>query len=171
MWEIDLGNQITTFLLSLPLGGFFALAFFTLEAFRIANGIKGVSLWTNDILFFALAGFITFCFLLVRSNGEVRGYVLIGEAIGFWFFKKLFYNVYIKYSVLLIRLIKKASKNISSAICTITLKIYCKLRKTLKKLKNNKKKRLKMQEQLVYTETNNTEGSVTDELKGSKRQS
>ena len=140
MWEIDLGNQISTFLLSLPLGGFFALCFFTLEAFRIVSGIKGVRLWINDILFFALTAFITFCFLLVRSNGEIRGYVLIGELIGFWVFKKLFYRIYIKYSVRLIGLIKTAVKSISSAICTITLKIYRKLRKSFKKLKNIEKK-------------------------------
>ncbi len=164
MWEIDLGNQITTFLLSLLTGGFFALIFIVLESFRIADSIKGVKLWINDLLFFAFAGFVTFCFLLVRSNGELRGYVLAGEAIGFWVIRKLFYKIFVKYLVCLIRLIKAIIKSISSAISTISLKTYRKIRKTLKKLKNNKKKRLKMQEQLVYTETNNTEGSVTDEF-------
>lgn len=140
------------------------MVFFTLEAFRIADGIKGLGVWINDLVFFAFAGFTTFCFLLVRSNGEVRGYVIIGILIGFWFFKELFSRLYIKLSVWLIKLIKGTASRIFVAARGIFLKIYRKMRKTLKKVKNYKKKRLKMQEQLVYTETNNTEGSVTNEF-------
>ena len=165
MWEIDLGNQIATFLLSIPLGCFFALLFFVFEAFRIANNIKGIRLWIRDIVFFVFAGLITFCFLLVRSNGEIRGYVLFGIAGGFWLFKRLVSKIVLKCLVWLIRFSKRQYERIYVAVGTRFLKIYRKICKTLKKLQKYKKKGLKMQEQLVYTETNNIGGSVTDEFK------
>lgn len=122
------------------------MVFFALEAFRIADGIKGLGLWINDLAFFAFAGFTTFCFLLVRSNGEVRGYIIIGILIGFWLFKKLFSRLYKKILVWLIELVRGTISRVFATARGIFLKMYRKTRKSLKKVKNYKKKGLKMQE-------------------------
>ena len=38
----------------------------------------------TDILIWIIYAFITFIFFISRTNGEIRGYALVGELIGFW---------------------------------------------------------------------------------------
>ncbi|MBR7071892.1 MAG: spore cortex biosynthesis protein YabQ [Clostridia bacterium] len=42
-----------------------------------------VSVFIEDLLFWLLITFLSFLFLLSRTNGEVRGYVLLGMSFGF----------------------------------------------------------------------------------------
>ena len=146
MWEIDLADQITSFLLSLPLGIILSVAFFTLEALNIANGNSKIRIWISDILYFAAAGFVTFCYLLLRSNGEVRGYILVGEGIGFLIFKALFSKYYVKILLWIIGFVKSVFDRIVQTVNGFFNKIICEIQKSLKKLENNKKKRLKTEE-------------------------
>lgn len=136
------------------MGAFFALVFYTLEAVRVAERIRGLRLWINDILIFTVAGFVTFCFLLVRCNGEIRGFVLVGELSGLLIFKALFSKLYLKLMIRLISRITGILKSISAFFGRRFLKTYVFLRKILKKLTFSGKKGLKNQDELVYTEKN-----------------
>lgn len=40
-----------------------------------------------DLICWIIYGFITFIFLIARTNGEIRGFVLLGELIGFVLFR------------------------------------------------------------------------------------
>lgn len=146
MWEIDLADQITTFLLSLPLGGFLSLLFYSGEVVRTIYGIKGFRLWISDILFFAFSGFITFCFLLSRSYGEIRGYIIFGIILGFWLFKTLLSGLYRKIFGGILRALKGAKTFLFKQIKQTMLKIFSKWQKSSKKLKDIEKKGLKKQE-------------------------
>ena len=157
MWEIDLANQIETFLYSIPLGFSFGVLFYIAEGISRDTPHKRLKRWITDIFFFLITGFITYCFLLARSKGEVRGYVLIGELIGFWIFKRLFSKIIIRFFSWLASSIRKLKFVLCGAVSRVVCKMCAVLRKSFKKLKNYKKKGLKNQDNLVYTETNNTE--------------
>jgi len=43
-----------------------------------------------DVLYFILSSMITFIFLLSRTNGEIRGYVILFEIVGFLTFRAIF---------------------------------------------------------------------------------
>ncbi len=97
MWEINSTNQITSFLLSLALGAACCLAY---DILRVAHKLGFNSFWAvflTDIAYWVVASFVTFFFLIARTNGELRGYIFIGEIIGFCFCRitisRLFFNL------------------------------------------------------------------------------
>ena len=146
MWEISLADQIKSALQSLPLGIAPALVFFTVESFHTAFKSTKIRVFISDILFFIVAAFITFCFLLISSNGEIRGYILIGEGIGFFIFKALFSKYYIKFLSALIALVNSFFEGLAGAVRGLFEKIAERVQKSLEKLKNNRKKGLKNEE-------------------------
>ena len=80
---IDTTNQVATFLWSLALGAVMCLLY---DGVRVLHkfSIKGFfEVMISDIIFWLIAASVTFCFLVLRCQGEVRGYVLAGQAIGF----------------------------------------------------------------------------------------
>lgn len=87
MWEISNYNQTSTFLLSLCVGGLFCALY---DIIRAARKVCLNSFWAvqiTDILLWAVYAVVTFMFLISRTNGEIRGYVLVGEALGFGLFR------------------------------------------------------------------------------------
>lgn len=83
MWEISLADQTLTFLLSLLGGAVLCLLYDLFRIFRLSRSTSRVGLFVEDVLYFVLCGFLTFCFFIVRCSGEIRGYVLLGELLGF----------------------------------------------------------------------------------------
>lgn len=80
---IDTTNQVATFLWSLALGALMCLLY---DVVRVLHkfSIKGFfEVMISDIMFWFIVALFTFCFLVLRCQGEVRGYVLAGQAIGF----------------------------------------------------------------------------------------
>ena len=84
MWEINSNNQIITFLLSVALGGIFCLIYDVVRAMRKVGFNTTFIVNVTDILIWIIYAFITFIFFISRTNGEIRGYALVGELIGFW---------------------------------------------------------------------------------------
>ncbi len=83
MWEISFADQTLTFLLSIPAGAAMCLFYDLFRIIRLARNTSTVGVFFQDVLYFAVCAFFTFCFLIVRCNGEIRGYVLLGELLGF----------------------------------------------------------------------------------------
>ncbi len=140
MWEIDLADQITSFLLSILLGIILSVVFYTLESFRVAKRLGKVGVFVSDIFFFTVAGFVTFCFLIVRSNGEIRGYILLGELVGFWMFRLILSRFYIKILSFVISIIDSFLFRLRDMASRLLRKIYNIFKKTFKKLKIIRKK-------------------------------
>ncbi len=87
MCEISNNNQITTFLLSICMGIIFCLSYDIIRAFRkiALNSIVAINIC--DILYWIIYAFATFVFFVARTNGEIRGFVLFGELLGFISFR------------------------------------------------------------------------------------
>ncbi len=162
MWEINLTNQITSFLLSLALGIAFCLVY---DILRVAHKLGLNSFWAvffTDIIYWVVASFVTFLFLIARTNGELRGYIFVGEIIGFFLCRmtisRLFFSVlYFCFKKLLIL------KNIFSGIIFLFYqkfdcfesKIRCLFCRFFKRVVKTVKKVLKKVSKMLYTDKNN----------------
>ena len=143
MWEIDLADQITAFLQSLLIGAFLGGVFYTLESVYKAFKIKGLPQAVFDVLFFIFAAFLSFCLLLVTTNGEPRAYIFVGLLLGFWIFKALLSRLYVCALSFSIGALYRLFSALFAAVCLPIQKILEKSRKILKKLAFKKKKLLK----------------------------
>lgn len=75
-------SQIIIFLFSMLLGAFLSLVF---DGFRISNAVLKVNLkriFFEDVIYFILSAIITFTYILVVNSGEIRVYIILGEALG-----------------------------------------------------------------------------------------
>ena len=104
MWEIDLKNQIITFLISLFLGGCFCLCFDIFSVFL--RGKTKAGQFLSDTFFFVIVAFVDFCFFLAASNGEIRLYILIGELMGFYLCKTTLSRFFTPFFMLILKMIK-----------------------------------------------------------------
>ncbi len=138
MGYIDVNFQIVTFLLSISLGVVLCLFY---DIVRVMHKLfaKGFfEVFIIDLLFWVLASFLTFCFLIIRCQGTVRGYVLFGALIGFIAVRltisKIFLIVFEKFycfSRKIINLFVLLFKFLVSPLCKIVKKIQILTKKVL----------------------------------------
>lgn len=162
MWEINNYNQIITFLLSLCLGAVFCTIYDIIRAIRkvCINSFWAVTI--TDILIWILYAFGTFIFLISRTNGEIRGYVLIGEALGFILFRISFSKLFFPFFSFIFIRISDISRIIMGCINSFYIKFEAfllKLWQGVFKIFKSAKKLLKNALKLLYTNKNiaNTE--------------
>ena len=136
MWEINLTEQSTTFLLSILLGAIFCFVFDITRGIRLFGLNSKLAVFLTDIFYFLCISFINFCFFLTRESGQVRGYVFIGEIIGFFIFRLTFS----KFIMILLALINKVYKAAKTRIYRVKSKILIKTQEKTLKIKEKVKK-------------------------------
>lgn len=80
---IDIEAQLYTFFLSTVLGLIFCLFY---DILRILHKfyIKGfLEVFILDLLYWIVCAVVTFCFLIIRCSGIIRGFVIFGIILGF----------------------------------------------------------------------------------------
>lgn len=82
MWDISFAGQTITFLLALAVGAALCLLYDVFRILRIGFRPGTVAIFVQDILYWLLCAMVTFCLLIVRCSGEIRGYALLGELLG-----------------------------------------------------------------------------------------
>ena len=110
MWEISLSLQIEAFLWSLFFGAVFCFAFDILNTLGIVLKLPKAAVFVLDILFFTALGFFDFCLLLAFCNGEIRGFIFVGEIIGFYLCKKTVARIYMPLLLLFFKALQKIYK-------------------------------------------------------------
>ena len=167
MWEINVTNQVFTFLWSMCLGGLLCAIYDILRAMRKAGFDSFAAVFFTDIIFWVLSAFLTFIFLISRTNGEIRGYVLAGMLGGFGLFRisisRLLFPAisFLFINILKIkRLISKFINQFYTRFEALILKIWNSMLKFLK----SAKKLLKIGHKLLYTNKNiaNTENALNE---------
>ena len=136
MWEINLNDQAETFLLSLVLGVIFCLCFDFTRGLRVFGLNSKIAVFFTDIIYFLVISFVNFCFFLTRESGQVRGYVFVGEIIGFFLFRLTLS----KFIMTLISIINKGYKRAKNTLNKIKIAVYLKFKE---KIAKNIKKLLK----------------------------
>ena len=158
MWEINLLWQIITFILSFVIGVGSCLIYDTFRTIQIRFSWMGIAVFITDILLSVIFAFITFCFFIARTNGEIRAFVFIGQLAGIFICRITLskpYKILLSLILNMFCLVKKLfNKYISVPIYRFFNKIAIVLRKIPKKLTFFAKKRLKKHNMLVYTKEN-----------------
>lgn len=160
MWEIHNYDQLLTFGYSIILGAIFCSVYDVLRAHRRVNEYGYISVFVADIMFWIVAAFATFLFLLARTNGEIRGYVLVAELLGFALFRvtisKLIFAVLViafKFLNGIFMRLQRFSNCIFEKVCLFLKKLL----KILKRVDKRAKKLLKNISKIVYTKRNYVE--------------
>lgn len=157
MWEINSYDQLITFLLSCCLGAISCIIYDIARVVRkfILNSFLAITI--GDMLLWVFYSFLTFIFLIVRTNGEVRGYVIIGEVLGFILVRvslsRILFSVFnfiVEKIIFINRIIYKKAYNVYDKIELLFLKIC----KGAIKIFKSAKKVLKNAVGLLYTNKN-----------------
>ena len=139
MWEISLSQQVETVILSFLAGGFFGFVFDTFKAFRSFFSLKSLGVFMCDILFFILISPMEFCFFVSRCNGEIRGFVLAVQLIGFIVCRVTLSKIYLKLLLFLFFTLNKVIRLLNNQVCKISSFARECFKKMTKKLKISQK--------------------------------
>ena len=83
MSTLSVADQTTYFLCSIVLGLILGALYDLLRAVRMLVRARGVSVAVTDVVFFTVCGVITSLFALPFNKGDVRAFIIFGEAVGF----------------------------------------------------------------------------------------
>ena len=157
MWELSNYNQLITFVLSVCTGAICCAFYDVIRAMRrvCLNSLLAITI--GDVLLWIFYAFVTFVFLISRTNGEIRVYVLLGEFLGFVLFRATISKVlFPTFRFLFIKLSVLISK-ISELLDMLYSKfehLFSKILKLLIKICKSAKKLLKNIFKLLYTNIN-----------------
>ena len=161
--EISVADQTVTFFLSILLGAGLCIIFDVFRVIRLLGVRQLVTIVIEDVAFFIICAVLTFLFMLIRSDGQVRWFILAGELIG-----AVFYNLTI--SGMVIFVIKKlieagyaviifANRKIISPILSLIGRVFKKIAPKGKKIARFSKKipkkfkySLKQVHQMMYNQ-------------------
>lgn len=174
MWEINVGNQLATLIFSVCLGFILCAFYDVLRALRKTGLNSFFAVFITDVLFCALSAVVTFIFFIARTNGEIRGYVIITELIGFAFFRVAFSRFFLWIFTYLFKAVKKFITCVNKFFESLYLKtdsVILKLYKFIIKKSNltlkTVKKLLKKLRTVLYNnkDNNNYAENVLNETK------
>ena len=115
-------SSVSVFFLSILFGAFLSIVFDIFKLFNIVISDKPICEFINDALYFSFSGFLTYLFLLITINGEIRFFVFIGEVIGWTLHHVTIGRYFVKFTFPIIFSCKKFLKNVCSKAVTPLLK-------------------------------------------------
>lgn len=100
-------QQLRTFLYAVGFGFFIGILYDLFRTLRLLlwNGKRAFLI--SDVLFSLAAGFFTFLFALSQLDGNIRGYALFGELLGFLIYSVTFGVFFSKLSDRLVRMLSR----------------------------------------------------------------
>lgn len=163
IYSLSLAEQTKGFLLSLGFGFLMGIFYDLFRILRISITKSKKAVVVFDLLYCVFLGFCSYLFLLVVNEGDIRGFLLIGEGIGFAVYYFSLGVVVFRISEKIVNTIKRAFsklfKIISFPFCWIFKKLKSlvekfskKCRKKGKKIKNKSKFHLKLHKHLLYNQ-------------------
>lgn len=113
---ISLSAQTAYFLWSLVLGLALGMLYDLVRAARMVLRAGKVHVMISDIVFFAVCGVLTSLFALPFNKGDVRGFILFGETVGFLTYRLTVGTVMGKVYAFLARLLRSFVQKIRKII-------------------------------------------------------
>lgn len=80
--EITLAEQTSCFLYSCLFGACMSLVYDFFRAVRVIFHFGKVATFFEDVIYFFALGVVTFGFVIVVNDGELRGYIFLGAFLG-----------------------------------------------------------------------------------------
>ena len=103
---ISLSAQTAYFLWSLVLGAALGALYDIVRAARMVFRAGRIHMMISDVVFFMACGVLTVLFALPFNKGDVRAFILIGEAVGFLAYRLTLGSVMGKMYAILARLLR-----------------------------------------------------------------
>ena len=154
MPHITIAGQTTSFIVAFMTGAALCLVYDFFRILRLASKPSRPAMFIQDIIFWLICALITFGLLLVRCNGMIRGYAILGELLGFAACRNSISLILMKISGAMIGAIRRIKRflqrTILRPIARTTRKFTGFLDKTSKKAGNILKKGLKQGLGLLY---------------------
>lgn len=157
MWEISVGDQTAGFLLSVLLGALFCGIYDIVRAIRKTTRYSFLSVFFSDIILWLFYALLTFIFLISQTNGEIRGYIIAGEFLGFIVYRFTFSKFLFKILCFIftkIAILKRKISKYSGVFYTKSEQLIVKIYKYTIKIAKRVKKLLKNWHNLLYTNKN-----------------
>ena len=110
-------NQAFLFLIFIVNGLIIGFLFDFFRILRKSFKTKDFVTYIEDIIFWALTGFIVLYSIFVFNNGEIRFFIFLGIALGVVLYMTVFSSSIIKVSVFVIQVIKVFIAKIFHIIC------------------------------------------------------
>lgn len=161
MYIPTMALQTRIFLLSIGLGFSLGILYDFFYITRLTITKSKYAIYIQDILYLLSCSFVTFLFILALSSGIVRGYIIIGEFLGWiiYYFSTGFFVVSFaaktidkikSFTQKIFLLIFKPFKWIFTKIFKRYKKIYMFINKKIRKINKKFKIYLKYNKTLVY---------------------
>ena len=151
-------TQIYTFLLSIALGAAVGVVYDMFRAFRRAIPCRKISVFFQDVIFWLIACIVFFCFSLIRCEGQIRFFALLGMFSGFalWVMTvgKYAHKLPAKAIHKLYRLAKSAARFIGKILNKLTVNKSADKMKAKKKGKTKSKTKWKSKSEHQLSEKN-----------------
>ena len=128
---IALDLQVRIFLGSLVVGVILSFLYDIFKSVRFAFKSDKHHILIQDILYFLISAFITFLFVLSVNHGEIRFYIIAGEIIGFCIYCVTFSKLFMRFSIGVITMLKKAGIKVYLIICIPFISILKKIYKVI----------------------------------------
>ena len=151
MWELNSSFQLISTAWAVLIGAVFCLFYDFLRAFRKVKYCGAVRIFFEDVCFSAFFGITVFCYLLATTNGEVRGYVLFGLAVGFIISRLTVSVFFLKLLVWLFSAFLRVFRKVSPFIYGLFDRFLGLCAKICKKCLQTAKKLLKKSKRMLYT--------------------
>lgn len=153
IYSLSLAAQTKGFLFSLGFGFLMGAVYDMFRIIRIAISKGKKTQIFFDIVYCILLAFLTFIFFITINEGEIRIYLLLGEAIGFLAYGLSLGVIVVAFMETFIGWIKSGFKLIFKPVKKLLVKIkgfLTKGNKRKKKLENKWKIHLKPNKHLLY---------------------
>ena len=175
LYGLSLATQTKNFLFSLGLGFVMGLFYDVFRIIRICISKKKSVVVAFDILYCVFLCFATFIFALTVNEGQIRFYLLAGEAIGFAVYYFSLGAIIFSISEFLVDKVKRCFKKIFKTLFSpfkwifngtrvVFNKFLKKGRKRSENLKNKSKFLLKVNRHLLYNLNVKKQNQVDDDI-------
>lgn len=91
-----IANQVYVFFWSIVVGAILALIFDFFRISRRKGNTKNWIVYVQDVIYWFLVAIVIIASAFVTNDGELRGYMFIGYAIGAIFYLILFSKIFLK---------------------------------------------------------------------------
>lgn len=157
MYMLTIADQTRLFLLAIGLGFLLGVVYDLFRVIRMAFTMRRAGVFIQDVLFFLVCAAVTFVFLLAVNQGEIRGFIIAGEVLGFLIYYFSFGLLAVRVSSFLVH----TTQRIFYLICVpfralmrllrrLFGKIGISVKKTSKKIAKKSKFNLKHHKALLY---------------------
>lgn len=178
--EISITQQAALFLYSCAVGALCSVIYDILRAFRLIWMPGRILSFVTDLTYFLICGVITFLFLLAANNGMIRGFVFLGEILGWIIYHFTIGNFIMRILWRVIRWIRMGFRWLyrhTLGLLVSFLKEKAEQRREkrkkrkedCKKSKRSAKKPLKQQSNVLYNKRNHFLGGPPDDMKAERR--